>query len=654
MDNIYKRTNVQSMALLTKKIRRAPLDKERVYMILDPDIILKTTKPRALINAHIFNLLEHYEIPKEKWKDFIFSGTFNKGDHKRFMERIFDTLYKTQFPHKNILISHVVADIISVFQILAITVDGVVSCDHSILDYANCYDKDIQFKKIFTENVFDLDDDPWTIQRKADAIIRKFQTGEIQVNPLSSFLKYGVKANASQMLMFFCYAMAPNYIDVREVLPPLGVGTLNGIRRAYHLFTFDMIGRLALFTTKNDVKVTGLQSKRMATCSSETKLHIANDRTMIDDCGSHLYFKIENVTEGDLNFFKFKNIYNPETHLKVGVVYPDRKDLLGKTIYIRTFAGCFGKVVCKECFGENWSMVSDTPLYKCNFHLYTLQEFNKKLQKVISIKHHSVAVLKPIPIEFNGIKYDNITDFIIEEDYIDKMAFDILVINPKYNIEFEPSRVEKDTKTKNKKRRVDKRIKERLLIDGKELITTQKLRRVGPNKFKITIPNDSPLLQAQDLEMIINKHSSESRGDFDKHTMKSLELQEQINFLYKYIRKKITLPHFVYYESIMHSLTRDADDPSRRINADSRGILFVHADHVLLEPKNTVSPSVTLPHGFIERALGTIGLKHTPTESDILYAGLRPRTVSSRNIIKDFNRSMMLNSPNIMGRGYTH
>lgn len=647
--SVYSRFKKETMDHLVKSIRRQPLDKTKVAMILERDIIILTTRPRALINAHIFNLLQHYKIPLEYRKDFIFNGTYNKGESEKYMEKCFEIIKTVDFPHKNIYMSHILADIKSVFIILSIIVNGVVTCDHSIYDYSLCYDENPEFRKIFTEKVFEQDDDPWTIQRKADAVIDKFKKGEIQLNPLTSFLRYGVKANASQMLMFFCYSLAPNYADVHEVLPPLGVGIVNGIKDPYHLHTFDMISRLSIITGKNEVKETGLQSKRLAMNQVDTKLAIADTREMIDDCHTFIYFKATINDKKDLQFFKFKYIYDPIKHQRIDVIMPNRTDLIGKTVHIRTFAGCFGEVVCKECFGINWEMVADTEFYKGNFHLYALEEFNRKMQTVISIKHHSVAILKKIPCKFNGVEYDNITDFIEQEPYFDKLAFDKIKVNKKFKVEFHPAYIKKEENlNKSRKKRLDTKVREELFIDGKKFETTQKLRKIDDYTYQIVIPNDSPLLQAQDLKMAINKHSSKN-GDFEYNKMKGKTLSEQVTMIYEYLRKKIKLNHFIYYEAIIHALTRDADDPAKRISCDTTTILFTHADHALTKPERSSSVSNILPHGYINKILNEPKLNSTPTEADILYAGLGGRKIVNKNITKKLNASVVFNAPNIVG-----
>lgn len=646
---VYSRFKKDTVDQLVKTIRSKPLDKTKVAMILEKEVIILSTRPRCLINAHIFNLLAHYKIPLEYRKSFIFNGTYNKGESAKYMTHCFETLRDIDFPHKNILMSHLLADIKSVFIILSIIVNGVVSCDHSIYQYAQCYKSNPEFKKIFTERVFEPDDDPWTIQRKSDAVIDKFKKGEIKLDPLSSFLKYGVKANASQMLMFFCYSLAPNFADVHEVLPPLGVGILNGITDPYHLYVFDMISRLAIMTGKNDVKETGLQSKRLSINQIDSKLSISDTREMIDDCHTHVYFKAKINNKNDLYFFRYKYIYNPETHTRVGYIDIDREDLIGKELFIRTFAACYGEVVCKECYGYNWEMVADTPLYKGNFHLYTLEEFNRLMQTVISIKHHSVALLKKIPCKFGDKTYDNITDFIEQEPYIKKLAFDKLIINRDFDVVFYPAHIKKDDNVKkSRSKRVDLKVKEELYINGIKFETAQKIRKIDDYTYQIVIPNDSPLLQAQALKLAINKHSSKN-GDFKYQEMKGKTLSEQIHMIFDYLTSKIKLKHFIYYESIIHALTRDADNPSRRINPETTHILFTHADHALTKPERGSSASHILPHGYINKIINEPKLNSAPTEADILYAGLGGRKILNKNITKKLNACVVFNSPNIIG-----
>lgn len=649
---IYDRSKKEDIDRLTYIIRRQPLDNQKVYMDLGDGLYIHTTRARCYLNAQIFTILDEYSIPKNR-KQLIFNRGVYKSDMKDYIETVLDTLIDMDFPHKNILLTHVLADIKCSFASLSFLCNGVVSVDHSLLDYSEAYEKVPEFKKIFDEPVFSKHDNPWVIQQKADNVINKFKDGSINIEPLTDFLKFGVKVKPDQILMFMCYAMAPNFLNPKEVLPPLGVGIIDGVRKLWDLYVLDMISRLATITMKADVKETGLQSKRLSIVLSNTKLNRADTRETLDDCHAKFYFKTKIKNEKDLEHFSWKHIYDPNTHQKIGYVNKKDKSLIGKEVYLRTFMLCLGDIVCKECYGYTWNYVVDTELYKGNFLVYTLQIFNKKMQSVISIKHHSVAILKALMVWYGSDKARDILNVLENDDIIIDMDFDKIKINPKYKVEFipekiiikeEPIRKPKKTKEnapKKKKRkrprRTETRIKEQLWINGIEFKTEQKITKIDEYTYKLVIPNDSVLSQAYDLNTLVNGHST-AKGDFNPSDLNDKTLEEQVHIIYEYVKTKVKLDHFIHYEALIHALVKDANDPSSRLNEDTKLLLFTHANHALTQPERTKELSTILPHGFMGRIMSGILTNFAPSEMDILYAGLKPRQILNRNIFSEYNR----------------
>ena len=635
MQKVYNRFNIKDVHKLIRDLRRFPMKKDMCNIDLGNDIFLTSTRARCFLNAKIFDVLDSYDISKSIYKNVIFDGGMLKGETTKYMNRLLHLLEKPEvdFPNKGVMLSHVLADIKMTFGYISLITNDVVTADHNIYDYVKLYHNNEHFRKLFTEPVFLPTDTPWTIRRKTDAVIELFRSGVIDLPPLTDFLRYGVKANPEQIMMFFAYDIAPNFLNMKEALKPLGVGIVNGITTIWSIFVLDNISRLAIITGKNDVKITGTQSKRLSIVLQDTKLNMADTRLMIDDCGSTDYFAWEITSTKDLDFFSYKYYVDKDTGEILGTITPERTDLIGQIVYIRSFALCKSPVVCKTCYGYNWEMVADTPLYKGNFNLYVLQEFNKKMQKVISVKHHSGWVYTEMVVEYDGVK--TTMDKLIQEGKLfEKVEYDTVYVKPELSYQFIPHQV---IETKDKKTFV----KERLFIDGKEFITPQVLTPVSDRVFTYTVPNDSVLLQADALSVAINKHSSKNRftgkSDFDASQLKGKTIPEQIKLMFNYERSKVKMNHFIYYEALLHALVRDADNLSSRITSDTKNLTLTHADHALTKPERTHNISTTLPHGYINGIFNTINNDCRPSEMDILYQNVDDRKILKKNLFADFN-----------------
>lgn len=634
-EKIYCRFIKRDIHELIHDLRRDPLNKKHLVIDLGDNIFYKAPRARCYLNAMIMTVLDNYQIPKDKYREFVFRGSVLKGQTTKYMEHCLSVLKEVNFPIKRITMSHVLADIKMCFGYISIICNGIVTADHSIHDYVKLYMENEHFRKIFTEPVFDPSDSPWEIRRKTNKIIDLFKNKIIDLPPLTDFLRYGVKANAEQILMFFCYDIAPNYLNMREALRPLGINIINGFSNIWAMITLDCISRLAIIMGKTDVKVTGVQSKRFGVVQDQTKLNAADTREIVDDCGNTDYIKWRVTSESDLKFFKYKWLYDPNTNQEIGWVNESRTDLIGKDIYIRSFMLCKSPTVCKKCYGYNWEMVADTPLYKGNFNLYVLQEFNKKMQKVISVKHHTGWVYTDMYVTYDGVT-KTMDELIKNSDLFERIDYDTVYVNPKYSYEFIPYSVIEDAKGNKKSY-----IKEKLFINGKEFVTDQILRSNGDHSFIYTVPNNSVLLQAEDLKIAINKHSSVNKytgkPDFDASQLKGKTLSEQAKLMFEYEKSKVKMDHFIYYEALIHSLVRDADDLTSKPTADTKLLALTHADHALTKPERTNNISTILPHGYINGIFNTINTKSVPSEMDILYQSLTDRKILKKNIFSDFN-----------------
>lgn len=630
----YSRYNKGDIGRIIYQLRRNPLDKSECVIKLDDNLYFQGTRARCYLNAMIFSILDQYSVPKDNRTVYIFKDKIFKKDVISYMNRCMSELLKVDFPHKNIMLSHILADIKSSFGYISLICNDVVTIDHSIYDYVIEYRNNPEFRKLFTDPLFSPTDDVWTIRNKVNAIIDKFRNGTINLQPLSDFLKYGVKVKPEQLLMFFSYDLAPDPLRSNRCLRPLGVSIVNGISTVWAVITLDNISRLAIVSSKTEIKITGVQSKRISTALQSTKINMADTRASIEDCGNTDYLSFEIRDSKDLSFFRFKYFYDPETHEKLGWIDEDRFDLIGKTVHIRSFILCKTPIVCKECYGYNWEMVADTELYKGNLSLCVLEEFNKKMQSVISVKHHSGWVYTDMEIRFKGM--NTTMEWMLKNtDYFESIDWNKIRINPKYKVEFYPYEVEEDKKGRKTFH------KERLFIDGHEIYTDQTWTKLDDYTFSYTVPNNSVLLQAEALKVAINKHSTKDRDtgktDFDASMLKDKSLSEQAKLMFLYQKGKVKLDHFIYYEAILHALVRDASNPALRVTEDTTDITMIHADSVLTKADRSSNISTTLPHGYINNIFNTINQNCTPSEYDILYNNLTDRKILKKNIFADFN-----------------
>lgn len=634
--NIYSRLNKKHIDELVHDLRRNPLDKTNFVIKLEDDIYYKGTRARCYLNAMVFTVLDQYKIEQAVRKEFVFTHKSLKKDISKYMSHILSVLLRDDvvLEHKNVMISHVLADIKSSFGYISLICNDVVTIDHSIFNYVEEYQRNPEFRRIFHEPIFNATDDVWTIRRKVDNIVNKFKDGTFNLQPLSDFLKYGTKVKPEQLLMFFCYDLAPDPLRSNQCLAPIGVSIVNGVSTVWAIFVLDSISRLAIVSSKVEIKVTGVQSKYIGMSLQSTKINTSDTREIIHDCGSTDYLEITIESPKDLEFYWSKNYYDKDTHEKLGYIDTNRTDLIGKKLYIRSFMLCKSPIVCTECYGYNWEMVADTPLYKGNFNLFVLQEFNKKMQTVISVKHHAGWVYTDMYVTFKG---ENTTmDALFRRgDIFEPVGWNKFKIKGNHDVKFVPHEVIEDKKGKKRY------TKEQLWIDGSQFITDQILRYNADGTITYTVPNNSVLLQAEALKVAVSKHSTKDRdtgkADFDASELKGKSLSEQAKLMFLYQRRKVKLDHFIYYEAIVHALLRDADRPNKRVSDDTTNLMMISADSILTKVDRSTNISTTLPHGYINNIFNNIHQGSEPSEYDILYNNLEDRKVLRKNIFAEFN-----------------
>ena len=221
-------------------------------------------------------------------------------------------------------------------------------------------------------------------------------------------------------------------------------------------------------------------------------------------------------------------------------------------------------------------------------------------------------------------------DFMKETDIIESMSFDVIKINKKYNTLFI-----------NNERDQRKSKFGKLLIDGKPFETDEYIQQIDSHTFIISIPNFSVISKAQDLLTALSKHSKKNKytglTDFDAAQLLGKSFKEKVMVVYDYIKSRISLPHFIYYETLVYTLLKDKKDVRKRATKDSEDVIFVHMDDIISMPERNTSITTGLIHGYINKSITNMYPGCQPHEFDILYYPLIDRGTEN-DIFASFNK----------------
>jgi len=103
--------------------------------------------------------------------------------------------------------------------------------------------------------------------------------------------------------------------------------------------------RKAVLDTAYNVAESGYLTRRLVySCNAQLD-------TKLDDCGTPYSMKIENVSEDLAKRLKYRYYYEDEYHTHLKQV-TDPKEIIGKTIYLRSPIHCISKHICKKCYGD--------------------------------------------------------------------------------------------------------------------------------------------------------------------------------------------------------------------------------------------------------------------------------------------------------------
>jgi len=638
--------NDDHLRYVTYLTRRHTNSKEKFVLKLNKNgsLCIHTTLPRILINMYIFRVLDEYNVSQKDRHLFIFNMSYTKGKPKEYMSRCLEVLNKYPIERPDIFLYSLLSDIKHQFEKIAVVINGVISLEHSLYSYNKAYRENPEFKKALDNPVFNPDDSPYEQDDKLNNV--KDMIRRLNISPMSDLLRMGVKVNIEQLKAFISYGPVPNPLNTDQCMDSIQGGYLNGFKRRQDLFAGDLMARIATIKGKEEVKTPGVVTKRLLVAVLPQKLNKADTRAYVEDCGNDDHFKSIHITsKEDLLFYKYKYYYDDKGK-ELGHIHPDRTDLIGKSVNIRSLMNCRAPdTVCIKCFGHNYKFLLDNEVQKRNFGIFTVERVAKDFQDIISIKHHLSAFFAPIHVTYGkDIVNMSLDVFLKEYPYIKEMKWNRLIIDKRYKIKFVNYDVTDYDRFKQKMKK-DKLAFSRhdisqygiLYINDIPLETSSTLKRINEYTYEISIPNTSKITEATNLMTALNKHSVKNKGDFTYEALRNKTVPEQLWVVYEYLKEKIHLPHFIYYETLIHALVKDKADPSSKITASTKDIFFTHTDHVISRPQWNRNLADGLLHGYINAALMIPNPMNEPTETDLLYRRIKDRENVSANIYEKFN-----------------
>lgn len=384
---IFHYKSKEHVAYLIREMRNKPLDDQQIVGYLGSGIYIKDIRSRIFVNCKIFEILDNYNAPKDKEfrQKFIFLGDYAKGKPIKYMDKICLELRHSELEHKEVFMSHILADIKAVFYLVSIIMNGVIGMDHSWYDYVDAYRKIPDFRKIVEQELITYSMSPYEINDICNDITKQFENN-IVIHPLTDFYTAGVKVNKQQIQSMFCYGLIPNPLikNMIKCDKPIVGGTLNGYMRRFDQYLADRLGRLNQVYSKAEIKAPGLLTKRLLISASIVRLNRPDTRETLSDCGSKDYINVKINSESDLKMFRYKNFYNESGEMEH--IDIDRTDLIGKELKLRTFMLCEGDdIICGECFGYNHKFFEDNEVQKNNVVTYVAAKVAAVLQGVISL-----------------------------------------------------------------------------------------------------------------------------------------------------------------------------------------------------------------------------------------------------------------------------
>ena len=648
---LFKFDNKEHLIELARRIRQDATNKEDLMMEFFDGFYIKGNASKIFVNACLQLMFDSYKVSREKdiRKDLFFTTSYEKGMPEEYSTKVLRALLRDKdLFMPEISIPFILDRVKSQFYRLAIIGNDIVTVQHGLLGYIDTYLNDKRYRDIIDKDVYNDTDTPWEIDRKIKNVAKLFESGDIFIDPLTYYFTSGVKANLAQVQTFaVTYGMMPDAVNTYIAHEPIRHPLINGLRKKQDIMHMDQMGIKARFVGKNDIKEGGTVFKQVISALLPARLNSADTREVINDCGTHRTWKIKIEKESELIFYRGKNYCDDNGNI-IGYVDYDRKDLIGKEINIRSIAFCKGDHICLDCFGHFNKFMRDNKIHYNNYITYIIDDVAKIVQGVISIKHFIVAIIKAILVSFGDIKDMDLEKFIETTPYIKKMVFDRIYFNKKYKVEL------KHIPTKTAANGLPIRYKNELWVDGKLFETGQNIVECEDGSYKIDIPNDSVIANAERFYELIGGQNN----DFFKENaeyIKTLDFEGMVKFLFKFMKERIKLDHFIQYETLIYILLRDGEDSSKRATEDSKTFNYVNVRSDITSPSKSSNIGIGMVHGYIKKVFKLTKQNATPVETDVFYNSITEgRDTAKGSLYTEFNdilngyftKDMMMNDFN--------
>ena len=615
MMELFKYNNKEHLIELARRIRQEPLNKSEYMMEFFNGFFMKDIAAKLYVNACLQNMFDAFKVSKKAniREKLFFTTSYEKGNSQKYSTQVLRTLLEDEeLFMPEISIPFILDRIKSQFYRLSIIGNDIVTVQHSLLGYIKAYLNDERYRKILDESLYKDTDTPWEVDRKIKEVAKLFETGDIFIDPLSYYFLSGVKANLAQVLTFgVTYGMMPDARNTYIAHEPIRNPLINGLRKKRDIMYMDQMAIKARFVGKNDIKEGGTIFKHVMSALLPAKLNAADTREVIHDCGTHNTWHIKIEKESDLIFFRGKYYVDDKNEI-AGYIDYDRLDLIGKELRIRSIINCTGNTICLNCFGHFNKFMRDNPIHYNNYISYIIHHISDIVQGIISIKHFIVAIVKAIIISYGDIRDIDLEEFIKTTDYIKKMEFDRIYFNKKHKVEFRMPSIESTASGMPSKRKGE------LYIDGVLFETTQDIHQMEDGSFKIDIPNDSVIAVAERFYEVIN--GGKKFVDENKEFINSLpNTEEKIRYIYKFMKDRVKLDHFIEYETLIYVLLKDGDDDNKRATVDSKSIKYTNVSSTITSPQKSSNIGIGMIHGYIKKIFELTKQNVQPSETDVFY-----------------------------------
>lgn len=331
---------------------------------------------------------------------FFWVENFTANDIKRYIDDNYLDIHRTDFD--NITLNNVIDDVLSMFKtndefalyyMNTINNEDTIKLMNANNDFYNCIHAD--FTGVPLESVKDVG------TKITDRAIDHIMNSD---HCLGDPFRAREGINRKQFREYM--VVVGPVVDGEGGIYPTSINSSfanEGVREIGYYYQESSKGRTSQIINKDNVGSSGAFARQLSLNNRETILNLNEDH----DCRTKnlIQMKIKNATYLKL----FKNRYFRFT--PNGVEYKissnplrDNKDLIGKTIYLRSPMTCesnvFGGGICRKCYGDLYYTNKDVNIGQLASELLS----SKLTQMLLSAKHLlEPRVIKPV---FTGNFYD--------------------------------------------------------------------------------------------------------------------------------------------------------------------------------------------------------------------------------------------------------